>query len=753
MEEGLGLLSLREGRGEPYLFLGDRMAKTKTAGRIENKILEDGTIMIFGVIGDEWDDLDSETIVSAIAEMDDPEEIRVLINSPGGDVFEGLAIYHELATNPANVRVEITGVAASMASAVAMAGDEIAIAQNGHVMIHDPWNVAVGNAEELREAAELLDRFGTSLAEIYSERTGLDEEEIRDMMAEETWLNAEEALEKGFVDEIMRPSEAEAFADLDISELAAAPAALTRLIKEGRKMAKTRKNPTQGGEPAGDPNDPGNEPAGEPAGNEPDPSAAAGDGPTGGGTPSEPADPDAVREAARAAVREERERTQRIRALTRRHDLGEEFEDEMIASELSMEEVNARVLDRLAERQEENGPGLAPGPTIVRPGEAGRDRFLNHAVDSIIARSSQSGRVESHEDRRLEPGDFRGYSLMDLARESLHRSGVRTAGMGRKAIAGAALGVTRPQGSGYIPTQTRSDFPILLENALHKMLQAAYATAPDTWRRFCAVGSVSDFRDHKRLRLGSLSALEDKNEAGEFRHKQISDAESESIAASTKGNVIGLTREAIVNDDVDGFSRLIAMLGRAAARSVEIDVYALFAENAGQGPTLGTSGAALFDESAHGNVSGTTGGPATAVFEAARVLMAQQQDQDGNDYLDLRPSIWVGPIGIGGDARSVNDAQYFVTGTDSDPLPSKPNIVRGLFDDIVDTPRLSGNTHYIFADPDVAPVFEVVFLDGMQEPMLETEEGFDYDGVRWKVVYDYGVGAIDFRGAVQIPGS
>lgn len=705
----------------------------KSGRQVAGRVTEDGTVMLFGIIGDEFDGLDSETIVAELKDLGDPDEIEVLINSPGGDVFEGLAIYHELATNPAHVRIEITGVAASMASAIAMAGDHIAIAKNGHVMIHDPWNVAVGNAEELREAADLLDRFGTSLAEIYAERTGLPEDEIRDMMAEETWLDADEALEKGFVDEVIRESDAEAFADLDISELAAAPAALTRLIKEGRKMARTRKNPT---DPA--PNDPQDGPE---EGGGPDAPQAQGDGPEAG------TDPEAVDRAAREAVRRERARSREIRSLGSRLGLDEEWVNAQLDSDRGLDEIRVDALDRIAERQEGNGPSLAPG--AVRIGETGRERFLEDGVDAIIRRSSEAGNVQSHEGRTLDPGDLVGFSLMDLARESLRRAGVSTVGMGRKEIAGVALGVTRPRGDYQTGTQTRSDFPILLENALHKMLQAAYATTPDTWRRFCAVGSVSDFRPHKRLRTASLSSLEEKLESGEFRHKEIPDGEKEEIEAGTKGNIIGLTRQTIVNDDVDAFARLVGALGRAAARSIEVDVYALFALNSGSGPTLGTTGSPLFDASAHGNVLSDGGDPTTDVIERARVLLAQQQDPGENDYLDLRPAVWVGPIGMGGQARQVNEAQFEVTGNAADPQSARPNIVNGLFRDIVDTPRLSG-PHYVFSDPDVAPVIEVVFLDGVQAPSIEVEEGFDYDGVRWRVVFDYGVGAVDFRGAVQI---
>ena len=115
-----------------------------------------------------------------------------------------------------------------------------------------------------------------------------------------------------------------------------------------------------------------------------------------------------------------------------------------------------------------------------------------------------------------------------------------------------------------------------------------------------------------------------------------------------------------------------------------------------------------------------------------------------------RPAIWLGPIALGGSARVTNDAQY---DPDTANKLQRPNMVRGLVRDVVDTPRLTGTAHYMFADPSVSPVIEVAFLEGQQEPVLEMQEGFRTDGVEWKVRYDYGVGAVGHLGAVKNNGA
>ena len=129
--------------------------------------------------------------------------------------------------------------------------------------------------------------------------------------------------------------------------------------------------------------------------------------------------------------------------------------------------------------------------------------------------------------------------------------------------------------------------------------------------------------------------------------------------------------------------------------------------------------------------------------------MASQKDVSGNDYLSLSPAVLLVPIGLGGLAREVNGQEY---NDDANKQQRKPNVVRGLFRDVVDTPRMTGTRRYLFADPSIAPVLEVAFLDGQQEPFLEMQDGFDVDGTRYKVRLDYGTAAVDYRGAVTNAG-
>lgn len=128
--------------------------------------------------------------------------INLSINSPGGSVFDGFAMYNAIKDHPATVNAKVEGIAASAASTVLLAADNITMPEASFLMIHDPWSFSVGNSTELREMADFLDKLGEQITNIYVKNTTLERDEIIDMMANETWLNGQEALDMGFVDSL-----------------------------------------------------------------------------------------------------------------------------------------------------------------------------------------------------------------------------------------------------------------------------------------------------------------------------------------------------------------------------------------------------------------------------------------------------------------------------------------------------------------------------------------------------------------------
>ena len=171
----------------------------KTWYSIQAKADQSADISIFDEIG--FFGVNAKQFIGDLKAID-AKTIKLAINSPGGSVFDALAMYNALRQHPANVEVTVLGVAASAASLVAMAGDTIVMPENAFMMIHNPLNFAYGNADELREMADVLDKIGASLVATYANRTGLPEAEIKALLDAETWLNAEEAVIKGFADEL-----------------------------------------------------------------------------------------------------------------------------------------------------------------------------------------------------------------------------------------------------------------------------------------------------------------------------------------------------------------------------------------------------------------------------------------------------------------------------------------------------------------------------------------------------------------------
>lgn len=173
-----------------------------------------GELTLYGEISDTtwWgDEITPKQFKEDLDALGDIETLNVYINSPGGDVFAGQAIYTMLKRHKAKVNVYIDGLAASIASLIAMAGDKVIMPENAMMMIHNPWAFASGNANDFRKLADDLDKIRESMIVAYQKKTGLEKSKIIDIMDAETWLTAQECKEKGFADEIEEAKQAAAY--------------------------------------------------------------------------------------------------------------------------------------------------------------------------------------------------------------------------------------------------------------------------------------------------------------------------------------------------------------------------------------------------------------------------------------------------------------------------------------------------------------------------------------------------------------
>ena len=170
---------------------------------------DNSTITMLDIIGDDGmgGGVSAKRIAAALRTISN-RDVTVQINSPGGDMFEGIAIYNLLRAHPARITVDVLGIAASAASVIAMAGDNIRMAPSSFLMLHNAWGVVIGNRHDMAEAATLFERFDGALADIYSARSGMARSEIATLLDAETFLTAEEAVAAGLADIIAGETDA-----------------------------------------------------------------------------------------------------------------------------------------------------------------------------------------------------------------------------------------------------------------------------------------------------------------------------------------------------------------------------------------------------------------------------------------------------------------------------------------------------------------------------------------------------------------
>lgn len=746
-------------------------------------------LRIFGDIGDFGGDqfVTANDVVGQI-ERAQASRIIVRIASFGGLVSDGMRIYNALVGCGAEIIVRIEGMTGSIAGIIAMAGDQVLIAPNAQLMIHQSEASQDGNADRLRQIAQGLDNADNDMAAIYAAKTGRTaDEELALMKQGERYLTAQQAIAEGYADALLELAPIQARAVRPFSSAAlhhylpkagkqapllaawikhasttAATAAIppfpeTRTMKymniakmlgltlpEGADEAAARVAVLQYLGLAEDASDEAVIEA-----------MAAMLAELSGGDAAAMTDEEKqaaaqakAREAiaARAAKRTATAPAATFTALqARQRDVGELFDIASIGRSdrtvLNTMRAQAVLSDKpISEIRTELTAYLASGtkPISTAHTQAGEDQRDKFRAQAVIWLQARAGAVKpgSKLAEGLNGNRFRGMNLHDIARDCLEEAGGYRRGMNRKDVIQAAI------------THSTSDFPNIFENALNKMLLDGFALQMPSWPRFAKVGSLTDFRPHIRYRAGSIGDLEVRQQNGEFKSLTLSDAERETITAVNRGGILNVSYEMIVNDDMSVFTEAARMLGQSAARTLDKAVFALFALNGGDGPTMG-DGNPLFDAS-HNNIVATAARPTVVSIEAARVLMASQLDVSSNDYLDLRPDRFLGPLSTGGEARAVNNSTY---DPDATGKLQRYNIVGNLLSDIIDTPRLGGNAWYLLANPNMEPVFEVGFLDGQQEPQFDQEDAFSQHGMKWRVNYPFGVAAIGWRGIARNAGT
>ncbi|MGZ3215957.1 prohead protease/major capsid protein fusion protein [Paracoccus sp. T5] len=431
-------------------------------------------------------------------------------------------------------------------------------------------------------------------------------------------------------------------------------------------------------------------------------------------------DTEAIATRARAA---ERDRVSTIYDLAGRLNLERSFAEDLVKRGVSVDESRRLILDQVAAKSDETR--TFPHVSVPLGGRDERITRRDAVANALLHRYSPT--LFPLEDAARQ---YRGMTLLELARESLGNAGVNTRGLSRDEVATRALHST-------------SDFPEILSAVTNKTLRQAYDAYPRTFSLFCRQVLATDFKAMHRVQLGEAPQLLEVGESGEFKRGTLGESK-ESYKVKTYGRVVAITRQVLINDDLDAFTRIPAMYGNSIAQLESDVVWGIITAN----PAM-ADGTALFHAN-HKNLAGTGAALAVDAVGAARAAMALQTGLDKKTVLNIRPAFLIVPAALELKAEQLV-AQNLVPAATSSVVPQS---IRTLSP--ISEPRLdaaSATAWYLAASPNQIDTIEYAYLEGQQGAYIETRNGFDVDGVEIKCRLDFGAKAIDWRGLYKNPGA
>lgn len=574
------------------------------------------------------------------------EPITLHINSPGGNVTDALAIFNNLRAYAGNVTALVDGLAASSATLVMLAADEVVMAAHSLIMVHNPWTVAMGDASEMRRSADTLDKAAGEMITLYAERTGQSAEAITAIMQAETWYNAEEAVAAGFAQRVEA-------SDQDKPRMSAVAMAYLANITTRPEAAAQR------------------------------------------------------REAQIAALWQHLPDLPAVAQLKNSQDI----------NAMSVEQIRAAALNALGQGTTPTAPPRQDAGAYADNGNAVQDGMIEALLDRAGVAKSQD-----------KSNHFRTMSLAEMARASLTEKGVSVSAFGTKMqMVGAAF------------THTSSDFGHVLMNVSEKAMLRGWENSGETFNRWAKKGTLSNFHTAHRAGLGGFPSLPKVKEGAEYQYVTADDRAAP-IALATYGGLFSITRQAIINDDMSVFQSIPSNMGRAASRTIGDLVYAILMSN-----NNFTDGKPLFHTD-HGNIVTNAEGFVPAALGEARKQMRMQKDRHSNT-LNITPGFVIVPAALESIAMQVLRSTS-VPGAETNSGIMNP--VNSLGELVVES-RLDANSPdswYVAAEQGSDTV-EVAYLDGVDTPYLEQQEGWSVDGVSYKCRIDAGVAPLDYRGMVR----
>lgn len=508
-------------------------------------------LTIDGVIG--WD-VTAAGVRESLRAVPDDAALMLRVNSPGGIATEGFAIYNLLAQRKGKVTARVEGLAASAASYIIMAAARVEMPEASFLMIHNASLMTYGNKEDHDASRALLAKIDELMVRIYARRTGGDPDEIAAMMAAETWLTADEAKAHGFADVVVKPAAgARALAPLS-NEARSLLAGFKRPPASVAALPQASSNPPHSAAP------PTKEILMDPKENPP------------GGAPAAVAHVNPAPAAPVAATAVE------LAQLAGKAGLGVDWVQAQAAAGATLSDARAAAVDALAEAQ------AKPQPSTLKIVRDAGDTLRNRVHASLVASMRNLSRENTPEAAR----EFRGVGIAGMLREMMAEAGVRD--VGRLNNEQLWQRVAAAQGS-----HSTSDFPIILKDAINVTLQQEYDEFPRTFEAWTEPTEVADFKQITSAQIGRMPTLTQVSQGQPIPHRPIRE-EGEVYQVQTHAGIVAMTREMIINDQLNAFGRTIRGAAEAANRALSDLAYLQLTANANM-----ADGNRLFS-AAHANV-------------------------------------------------------------------------------------------------------------------------------------------------------
>lgn len=383
--------------------------------------------------------------------------------------------------------------------------------------------------------------------------------------------------------------------------------------------------------------------------------------------------------------------------------------------EIGTEAARSAFMQAAAEAQRAATSTVRTGPSAQVTGDSS-EQTRGLIVDAIVARST-GGQVPDAS------REFMGMSLLSIAAA---RAGISPTVRDADTILRAA--------------GTTSDFPMLLEAAANKVLMARYQSANPTYQAISARRDLRDFKQTKLLRVGDFPTLLPYAEDGEIKSGTINEGR-ETVILGSYGRKVLLTRQAIVNDDLGAFNDVFGSIGLVVSLFENALFFAMKSSGNGNGPKL-SDNKALFD-AAHGNLAAAGAAVAIDTLSAGRAAMRKQKNLDGNP-LNYSPSI----IMVGPDIETA--VQQFLAPIQAQQA-GNVNPFAGTLQMEVDA-NIDDNSWELYTSPGLLPAFNYGYLESAPGPRVMTKEGYDHDGISFRVTEDFYAAPVDYRGAYRNPG-